>query len=81
MDSHDRQHHHAWVGQHLAGLVGLPGHRPQGGGKRVAAMPQPPGRFELEASSILLGVDYEHPARTDHQVVKVGPATGDGQVM
>src|SRR4029453_14614254 len=27
------------------------------------------------------GVDHEDPALADHQVVKVGPAPGDGQVM
>jgi hypothetical protein len=41
VDGHDRQHHHAWVGQRLGGLVGLQRHRPQGGGERVAAVPQP----------------------------------------
>ena len=44
-------------------------------------MPQPPRRVELEAASILLGIDDEHPAGADHQVVEVGPAAGDGQVV
>jgi hypothetical protein len=44
-------------------------------------MPQPPGEVELEATSILCGVDHEHPARADHQVVEVGPAAGDGKVV
>ena len=44
-------------------------------------MPQPPRPIELETSSILLGVNHEHPTRTDHQVVNVRPAPGDGQVM
>jgi hypothetical protein len=29
----------------------------------------------------LLGVDDEHAARADHQVVEVGQAAGDGQVV
>jgi hypothetical protein len=44
-------------------------------------MPQPPDRVELEAASILLGVDYEHSAGADGQVVDVGPAAGEGQVV
>jgi hypothetical protein len=44
-------------------------------------MPQPPRRVELEAASILLGVDHEHPTGADHQVVKVGPAARDSQVV
>jgi hypothetical protein len=76
MDGHDRQHHHAWVGQHLGGLVGLDRHRTQGGGEGAAAVPELPGRVKLEATAILLGVDHEHPTRADHQVVKVGVAAG-----
>jgi hypothetical protein len=68
VDGHDRQHHHAWVGKHLGGLVGLERHRAQGGGQGVAAVPQPPGRVELEAAAILLGVDHHHPGWTDRQV-------------
>ena len=44
-------------------------------------MPQPPGRVELQAAAILLGVDHEHPTGADHQVVDVGPAARDGQVV
>jgi hypothetical protein len=44
-------------------------------------MPQPPGRVELQAAAILLGVDHEHPTGANHQVVKVGPAARDGQIM
>jgi hypothetical protein len=29
----------------------------------------------------MLGVDHEYPTRADHQVIDVGPAPGDGQVM
>jgi hypothetical protein len=50
-------------------------------GLRVAAVPQPPEPVELESFPILLGVDHEHPTRLDHQMVDVGPAPGDGQVM
>ena len=81
MDGHDRYHGDARVGQDHGGLVGLERHRLQGRGERVAAMPQPPGRGELHSTSILLGVDHEHPARADHQVVDVGPAVRDGQVV
>jgi hypothetical protein len=69
MDGHDRHHGHARVGQDLSGLVRLPGRRPQGGSKGIAAMPQPPGRAEVEAAAILLGVDHEHPTGADHQVI------------
>ena len=31
------------------------------GGERVVAMPQPPGRADLQPARILLGVDQEHP--------------------
>jgi hypothetical protein len=65
----------------LGGPVGLERHRPQDGGEEVTAMPQPPGQIQLEAAAILLGVDDEHAARADHQVVEVGPAPGDGQVV
>ena len=78
MDGHNRQHGHAWVGQDLGGLVGLERHRAQGGGEGVAAMPEPPGRIQLEAASVLLGVDHEHPTGADHQVVEVRPAARDG---
>jgi hypothetical protein len=44
-------------------------------------MPQPSGWVELEAAAILLGVDHVYPAGADHQVVEVGPAAGDGQVV
>jgi hypothetical protein len=44
-------------------------------------MPQLPGRVELEAAPILLGVDHEHPTGPDHQMIEVGPAARDGQVM
>jgi hypothetical protein len=69
------------VGQDHGGLVGLERHRSQGRGERVAAMPQPPGRVELEATAILLGVDHEHPTGPDHQMVDIGLATRDGQVV
>jgi hypothetical protein len=67
VDGHDR-HHDLGVGQDLGGSVGLEGHRPQDGGEGVAAMPQLSGWVELEAASVLLGVDDEHAARADHQV-------------
>jgi hypothetical protein len=51
------------------------------GGKGEAAVPQPPGRVEHEAAAILLGVDHEHPTRPNHQMIEVGLATRDGQVM
>jgi hypothetical protein len=44
-------------------------------------MPQPPGRVEVEATSILLGADHEHPTGAEHQVINVGPAPVDGQVV
>jgi hypothetical protein len=80
VDDHDR-HHHLRVGQDLGGSVSLERHGPQGGGKGVAAMTQPPETVDLEAPSILLGVDDEHPTGADHQVVEVGPAASDGQVV
>jgi hypothetical protein len=81
MDRHDRRHHHVGVSQDQGGLVSLERHRLRGRRERVAAVPEPPGRIQLEAAPVLLGVDYEHPTRADHQVVEVGPAPGDGQVM
>jgi hypothetical protein len=81
VDGRDWYYGHARVGQDPGGLVGLERHRGQGGGERVAAMPQPPGRVELEPAPILLGVDHEYPTRTDDQVVEVGAATGEGQVV
>jgi hypothetical protein len=44
-------------------------------------MPQPPRPIELEAAAIVLGVDHEHPARADHQVIEVGATARDGQVV
>lgn len=44
-------------------------------------MPQPAGWVELEAAAILLGVDDEHAARADHQVVEVGPDLGHGVTL
>jgi hypothetical protein len=61
VDGHDRRHGYPRVGQDLGGLVGLPRHRPQCRGEGMAAMPQLPGRVELEAAPILLGVDHEQP--------------------
>jgi hypothetical protein len=81
VDGRDWYYGHARVGQDPGGLVGLERHRVQGKGERVAAMPQPPGRVELEPAAILLGVDHEHPTRTDDQVLEVGSATGEGQVV
>jgi hypothetical protein len=81
MDRHHRHHHHVGVGQDLGGLVGLERHSAQCGGEGIAAMPEPPGPVELKAAPILLGVDHEHPTRPDHQMIDVGPATRDGQVV
>jgi hypothetical protein len=44
-------------------------------------MPEPPGWVELEPAAILLGVDHEHPTGADHQVIEVGLAARDGQVV
>ena len=66
MDGHDRPHDYARVGQDLGSLIGLERHRPKCRTRRVAAVPRPPGRVELEAAAVLLGVDHEHPTRTDH---------------
>jgi hypothetical protein len=44
-------------------------------------MPQPPRPIELETAPILLGVNHEHPTRPDHQVIEVGPAARQGQVV
>jgi hypothetical protein len=38
-------------------------------------------RVEPEPAAILLGVDHEHSTGADHQMVDVGLATGDGQVV
>jgi hypothetical protein len=67
VDGHDR-HHHLGVGQDLGGLVGLELYSAQGGGERVAAVPQPPGWVELEAAAIVLGVDHGHAGWADGQV-------------
>jgi hypothetical protein len=81
MNGHDRPHDHARIRQDLDGLVGLPGHRPHGGGKGIAAMPQLPNRVQLQPASILFGVDHEHATGPDHQMINVGAAAGDGQVV
>jgi hypothetical protein len=78
VDGDDGHHGYARVGQDL---VGLPGRRPQVGGKGIAAMPQSPCRVYRKAASILFGVDGEHPTGPDHQMIEVGAAAGDGQVM
>jgi len=44
-------------------------------------MPEPPRRVEPEAAAILLGVDHEHPTGPNHQVIQVGPAARNGQVV
>ena len=72
---------HLRVGQDLGGSIGLERHRTERGAEGVAAMPQPPGWVELQAAAILLGVDHEHPTGANHQVVKVGLAARDGQIM
>ena len=61
----------------LGSPVGLERNRAQGGGERIAAVPEPPGWVEPQATSVLLGVDHEHPTSADHQVVEVArlPAT------
>ena len=66
VNGHDRHHDHVGVDQDLGGLVRLVVNRAQYRGERIAAMPQPPRPSELEAAAILLGVDHEHPTRTDH---------------
>jgi len=81
VDGHGWQHHHLGVGQDPGGLVGLELHGAQGGGERVAAMPQSPGWVELEAARILLGVDHEQPTGPDQHVVEVGLAARDSQVV
>jgi hypothetical protein len=81
VDGNDRHHGHSRAGQDPGGLIGLERHRLQGGGEWVAAMPEPPGWVELQAAAILLGVDHEHPTGADHQVIDIGPATRDGQVV
>jgi len=81
MDDQNRYHGHAWVGQDPGGPVGFERHRAQGGGKGVAAMPQPPGRVELQVAAIVFGIDHEYPTGADHQVIDIGPATRNGQVM
>jgi len=68
VDGHDRHHHNVGGGQDLGGLVGLERHRVQCRGQWVAAVPQPPRRVEPDATSILLGVDHEHPAGADGQM-------------
>jgi hypothetical protein len=80
VDGHDR-YHHVGVGQDQGGLVGLEQDGLQARGEGVSAMPQPPGQVELEAAAILLGVDHEHPAGADRQMVDVGLAMRDGQVV
>jgi hypothetical protein len=44
-------------------------------------MPRLPNCVELQPAPILLGIDGEHPAGTDHQMIEVGLAAGDGQVV
>jgi hypothetical protein len=33
------------------------------------AVPEPPGRIELQAAAIRSGVDHEHPSGADYEVV------------
>src|SRR5215218_7785035 len=44
-------------------------------------MPQPTGWVELEPASILSGVDHKYPTGADSQVIDIGPAPRDGQVV
>jgi hypothetical protein len=44
-------------------------------------MPQLPNRVQLQPALILFGIDGEHPTGTDHQMIEVGPAAGEGQVV
>jgi hypothetical protein len=44
-------------------------------------MPQLPRRVELQSATILLGVDHEHPTGPDCQMINVGAAARDGQVV
>jgi hypothetical protein len=81
VDGHDRHHRYAGVGQDSGGLVGLEARRAQCGGQGVAAMPEPPGGVELQPAWILFGVDGEHPAGADGEVINVGCRAWDGQVV
>src|SRR5918994_2726756 len=81
VDAHVRHHRYARVGQDHGGLVGLERDGLESGGEGEAAEPQPPGRIELKAAAILLGVDHEHPTGPDRQMVDIRLAPWDGQVM
>ena len=65
----------------LVGLVGRPPDRAQGRDKQVAAVPEHPVGVEQQPAPVLLGVDDQHPAGTDDQVIDVGWRAGDGQVV
>src|SRR5215211_6774961 len=58
------------LGRRRAGTTGTPS---------TTTLPQ--GTRAPWTATILLGVDDEHPTGADHQVVEVGPAAGDGQVV
>jgi hypothetical protein len=67
--------------ENLIGLVGRPPQLAQGGDEEVAAVPQQPIGVQPEPPAVLLGVDHDHPAGADDQVVDVGLGAGDGQVV
>ena len=62
MDSHDRHHHQARVGQDPSGLVGLERHRPQGGvrGSSTTSTVRPLGVSWLPSRSPQQAVAGDH---------------------
>jgi hypothetical protein len=68
VDSHNRHHRHARIGQDLGDPVSLERQRAQGGGEGIAAVPQHPVAVQMEPAPILLAVDDQDAAGADGQV-------------
>jgi hypothetical protein len=67
--------------EHAAEGLGLPAEGGQGSIKAVVVVPNEPVAALVDLSPPLLGVDDEHSAGTEDQVVEVGGRAGHGQVM
>ena len=67
--------------QQAAEGLGLPADAGQGAVQAVVVVPDQPVGALMDLSGPLLGVDDEHPAGADDQMVEVGGRVGHGQVM
>jgi hypothetical protein len=78
MDADQRGHRDA---QQAAEGLGLPANGGQGPVQAVVVVPDQPVGALVDLSGPLLGVDHEHPAGANDQVIEVGGRVRHGQVM